>query len=302
MKNFVKKISALVIIFSLSNTFLNSCGIIDGFTVDAYIPASLCCASIYTDDLSGFQTPKETSYINADIAVLPVIEGAEAILYDKWDYSLVSIPESSNLLLIDISEKGYLNEEDCKIAIPPLYKSEKMYAENSFKINEEQLLETEDIRSCQRVLTTGKYDDQKISAVIMPNPFAYLALNDYESELKEFKIEFPKIEGNYIGVFFSNEFLGHNQSDSILSNINKTTADLAQRNGSETFKSLYKIGSLDSISKFGATAQIYRELFLGRFNSQLSSTNFGFNESFVVTDVLSSLNFRQSEIAHIVKN
>lgn len=254
----------------------------------AYVPGALCLIDLATAkaDFTSNQVPVEISSIDSDVAVVPVVEGATAIVEDGWNYSLERVISSGNMYLAKTLNQGVSEGEDpsedtgedsddaeeegaMTVLIPPLYDSEISDLLEVFGLEEDQLVVATDVRSVEESLVTGIYNDVDVDYVALSQPYLEIAAGG-EEIVSEAAYNLTDEYTFTYGVFVKSTEEDEKIIDNVIDDIEDAIIDIGSRGANQTLKKLLQIGDTNAIDYFGADHDTYQEI-------QLTATDSGYD-------------------------
>lgn len=253
----------------------------------AYVPGALCLIDLATAkaDFTSNQVPVEISSIDSDVAVVPVVEGATAIVEDGWNYSLERVISSGNMYLAKTLDQGVSEDEDSSegagddsddaeegaitVLLPPLYESEISDLLEVFGLEEDQLVVATDVRSVEESLVTGLYNDVDVDYVALSQPYLEIAARG-EEIVSEAAYNLTDEYTFTYGVFVKSTEEDEKIIDNVIDDIEDAIIDIGSRGANQTLKKLLQIGDTNAIDYFGADHDTYQEI-------QLIATDSGYD-------------------------
>lgn len=236
---------------------VSSCSGSNNPSIEAYIPAALCLAGIQYSSFNSYTAPFDIEQTKSDIVVAPLVEGIEAIQNNEWPYKLERVIMANNFSLINLET---LVTNSNVFATTPLFDSEKTILLNMYGINENQLIETADVRSAELAAQTGEFEGNLLQGIFLQEPYAYISLSGTEKE-----IIFTKpvtIEYYQYGLFYKEDFERTKKASSVYASIVNTLEDLEIRDANQATISLFSLDNETAIENFGATESVLRKMFL----------------------------------------
>lgn len=267
--------------------YVSGCDPYRRLSASAYVPGALCLIDLATAkaDFTSNQVPVEISSIDSDVAVVPVLEGASAIVEDGWNYSLERVISSGNMYLAETLNQGVSEDEDSSegtgndsddaeegaitVLIPPLYESEISDLLKVFGLEEDQLVVATDVRSVEESLVTGLYNDIDVDYVALSQPYLEIAAGG-EEIVSEAAYNLTDEYTFTYGVFVKSTEEDEKIIDNVIDDIEDAIIDIGSRGANQTLKKLLQIGDTNAIDYFGADHDTYQEI-------QLTATDSGYD-------------------------
>lgn len=198
-----------------------------------------------------------------DLAIVPIQEGLEAIRDKGWDYRLARVVTQDESVSFTT---GAGDASEPKIGLPKLPPSLLKLSEDAFGFDPDAEVFLNSSQELSEAALTGKYGNETLASVLMPQPYASLFLLNHPefkdkasqsvSQLKEAENSSSYATGLFVKASLSKD----PAVDSYLRDFDETLMDLALRGGKQTAVALNRLGEDQSTALFGLTAKEFQTI------------------------------------------
>lgn len=245
---------------------LSSCSVTSEVRVTAYLSSALCAATIESDYFFSYQGSFDISSINSDVVICPIQE-AQAAIDEGWNYQFIRPTQSLNLYACTVGGTPVTEVSDDDIfLVSSLFESEINAVKDLLGLNDNQIIVASSVRDVEESATSGTYQEQEITGVILAEPYMTIAIGaNLARSLKPLtSLKDSNQYDEFYGLYFSDSFMEDPLASNVEEDVNQTLEDLAERGGNQTISTLFQMEENDVISCFGANPSIVQSLLLYR--------------------------------------